>query len=326
MGTSLTSAPRILVPIDGSELAEQAIGFAVTLAGPDGRLVFVRVVPHAETIRSIWGGVVASESLVEELAADDAARDLERARSLVTTGIDVDAETVAGDPADQIIQSALRHGAEMIVMASHGRGAVGRWTFGSVADRVARQSLVPVMIVCPSVTDVASGKIERLVVPLDGSPLAAHALPFAITIARQIGAPMHLVEVINPVASLYPTAAMSGPVADELYEEAMDVQQETASSTLTSSAATARDSGIVVSTQIEAGPTVPGIEAVLQPGDVIIITSHGRSGLRRWLLGSVAEKLIRNGKAPVILVPSAERQTVAERVEAPGLAFAPVSN
>lgn len=326
MDTSITSTPRILVPIDGSELAEQAIGYAVTLAGGAGKLVLLRVVPHAETIRGLWGGVVVSESQFEEMSSNDAAADLERARSLVTTEIDVDMETVAGDPADQIIQSALRHGAELIVMASHGRGAVGRWTFGSVADRVARQSLVPVMIVCPSLAGDLVGRIDRLVVPLDGSPLAAHALPFAITIAHQVDAPLHLVEVINPVASLYPTAAMSGPVADELYEEALDVQQTTASTTLTSSAETARETGVTVTTQIEAGPTVPGIEAVLQPGDVIVITSHGRGGLRRWLLGSVAEKLIRNGKAPVILVPSAERQTVARRAEAPGFAYAPASS
>lgn len=323
METQATKATRILVPVDGSDLAEQAIAYASALAGPSSKLFLLRVVPHAEAIKSIWGGVVATEAQVEGMSAEAAQQDLERAASVVKCDCTVETEIVTGDPADQIIQTSLRHHVEFIVMASHGRGAVGRWTFGSVADRVARESLVPVMIICPNLNEDTEAAIERVVVSLDGSDLAARALPVAVRIARLRSIPVHLVRVISPATALYPSIALSAPVSDEAYQSAFVNEQFDAEATLSDAAKDVKARGLTVTTELAIGPTVLNIENALQPGDVIVITSHGRGGLRRWLLGSVAERLIRNGKAPVVLVPSAERQAVAEKERVEGFAFAP---
>ena len=310
METKTAVNVRILVPIDGSELSEQAIAFAACMAPKGAKFYLLRVTPHAEAINGLWGGVVATEAQVAEMTAEDAAADLERATVLIPKRFSVEAEVIAGDPADIIIQTAVRHTVEMIVMASHGRGAVGRWTFGSVADRVARESLVPVMIVCPTTGDPIPPEVRRLVLPYDGSELAANAIPFAIEVAARQSLPVHLVRVINPAAALYPAIARSAPVSDELYQTAFDTEKLTAEEVLAAAAARFKERGVTATTQTVVGPTVTGIESVLERGDVVVITSHGRGGIRRWLLGSIAERLIRDGKAPVVMVPSIGRQRV----------------
>jgi len=307
---------RILVPIDGSPLADQAIPFAVRFAGRGGRIVLLRVAPLPEAVKSVWGGTIATEERVEAMNAEDATDDLNRACRFIPTGVDVEAEVVTGDPADQIIQSSLRHASGLIVMASHGRGALGRWAFGSVADRVARESLVPVTIVRPDPKLPVRSTIERLVVPLDGSTLANQALPVATELAVGLGVPVQLVRVINPAISLYPALAATAPVSDESYQAAYEREELDVAQTLCDGAYELRQRGVEVITRTMVGSTVQGIEATLAPGDVVLITSHGRSGIRRLLLGSVAEQLVRIGTAPVILVPSGERRAVIEGASA----------
>jgi nucleotide-binding universal stress UspA family protein len=199
----------------------------------------------------------------------------------------------------------------MIVMASHGRGAVGRWTFGSVADRVARGSLIPVTIICPEPDEgIAGVEVRRIVVALDGSDLSHRALPVARDLAVRLSVPVLLVQAINPAASLYPSLAAGAVASEDVFEETFHSEEEQAAGNLRNAEQQLRARGIEVTTSVQVGPTIAAIESVVEPGDVIVITSHGRSGIRRWLLGSVAERLIRCALAPVILVPAAERERV----------------
>src|SRR5262249_41021222 len=160
---------------DGSPLAEQAIPYGAALAGSDGALVFFEVTSDAH------GG--RSEHSPAEAALGDAA-----SRWGATLAAPPQFEVAAGDPAEEILKGVDRLGCELIVMASHGRGAVGRLRFGSVADRVSRASHVPVLIVRPTDTKPKVGPVEirRLLVPLDGSPLAAEALPVAMSVATHL--------------------------------------------------------------------------------------------------------------------------------------------
>jgi nucleotide-binding universal stress UspA family protein len=166
----------ILVPLDGSALAEQALPYAEALAAPGRELILLEVGPDEDEL-----------SLLDR-HADSCAR----------------LQTATGDPAQQILQVARDLGVGLIVMTRHGRGALGREAFGSVADTVTRTAPVPVLVVRPDTDEApAAPVIRRVVVPLDGSSLAERALPTAQALAEQLKVPMHLVTAID-VTSLLP--------------------------------------------------------------------------------------------------------------------------
>jgi nucleotide-binding universal stress UspA family protein len=279
----------ILVPLDGSPEAEQALPYAETLAEPGCQLILLEVAPDPDDEFSLLAR-----------HADSCAR----------------LETARGDPAEQILRTAHDLGVGAIVMTTHGRGALGRWAFGGVADAVMRRSPIPVMIVRPDGAQPEPA-MRRLVVLLDGSSLAERALPFAQTLARRLGAPVHLVTAIDPV-SLVPSAIAPALAFDaEIYDETLSQVQGAAEAGLAQASDTLREAGVDVSWEVLSGSPYFVIADALRPGDVVVMTSHGRSGVARMVMGSVAEKLIREGPAPVILVPSGqsgERSAIAERV------------
>jgi nucleotide-binding universal stress UspA family protein len=271
----------ILVPLDGSNLAEQALPYAEKLAAPGCQLILLEV------------GEVG----------DDDVNALER-----HAGCDFRLESAVGDPAEQILQVARDLGVEMIVMTTHGRGAVGRWAFGGVADAVTRTSPVPVFIVRPRDGDakIAPG-IQRVVVPLDGSPLAKEAIPTATSLARRLQVPVHLITAID-VARVLPVEMMPTVAFDaSLYEETVAQLEVGATAWLTQAADQLQHEGVATTWSILRGSPFLAITDAAKPGDAIVMTSRGLGGAKRWLLGSVAEKLIREGPVPVVLVPPAER-------------------
>lgn len=298
----------LLVPLDGSPLADHAIPYAAALAAAGARIVLFRVLPRFGEAEGVLGRLTVTETVSQ--AVDRAAReDLERGAAALGDRFAVELATATGEPADTILAAVEAQGIGAVVIASHGRGAVGRWMFGSVADRVARATPVPVAIVRPEDPDAppAPVALRRLLVPLDGSDLAMEALPVAEQIAATHGWPVHLltaieVSALTPIAVPGPGLAMSGGLYEEVYDELRLGAQETLDA-----AAARLGSGARTTTEVRVGPPYAAIADALQPGDLIVLTSHGRSGLRRWLLGSVAEQLVRFAPAPVMLVPASGR-------------------
>jgi nucleotide-binding universal stress UspA family protein len=271
----------ILVPLDGSELAEQALPYAQKLAEPGCQLILLEVGQDEDDLGLL------------ERHADSCA-------SL---------ETAVGDPAEQILRVAQDLNVGLIVMTTHGRGALGRWAFGSVADVVTRTSPVPVFVVRPRDGDTEfTPVIKRVVVPLDGSPLAEAALPTAMSLAQRLHLPVHLVTAID-LTKLLPVEMMPTGVFDAaLYQETVAQLEADATAWLTQTAEQLQHESVATTWAILHGPPFLAITDAVKPGDVIVMVSHGRGGAKRWLLGSVAEKLIREGPVPVVLVPPAERQ------------------
>jgi nucleotide-binding universal stress UspA family protein len=270
----------ILVPLDGSDLAEQALPYAQKLAEPGCQLILLEVGQDEDDL-----GVL-------ERHADSCA-------SL---------ETAVGDPAEQILRVAKDLNVGLIVMTTHGRGALGRWAFGSVADAVTRTSPVPVFVVRPQAGDsTIAPDIRRVVVPLDGSPLAEEGLLTATSLAQRLHVPVHLVTAID-VTKLLPIEMMPTVAFDAaLYVETVAQLEADATAWLTQAAGQLQHEGVAATWAILHGSPFRAITDTVKPGDVVVMTSHGRSGAKRWLLGSVAEKLIREGPVPVVLVPPAGR-------------------
>jgi nucleotide-binding universal stress UspA family protein len=142
---------------------------------------------------------------------------------------------------------------------------------------------------------------RRIVVPLDGSKLAELALPEADQMARLSNAPLHLVRVID--VTQMPWYGMFAASMDQAtYEGAIEDETKQSDAYLDAVARQYTDSGITVTHELLRGRTVPQLVAVAQSGDLIVIASHGRGGISRWFLGSVAEDLLRHATVPVLLI------------------------
>jgi nucleotide-binding universal stress UspA family protein len=306
----------VLTPIDGSQLALAALPWAKTMASPGGRVILLRVVPPLRGLREarLAAAGIRSEEEARRIDAawsSAAEADLDEAASALT-GADVAVERLVaeGEPDEQIVETAARQGVDLIAMASHGRGAIGRAIFGSVADRVAHTTTIPVLIVRAADGAAAAPPIRRLLVPLDGSELAERALPVAIELARRHSLPVHVVRAVDPALTIPvprnvvgAAPLISAEIADRLWREAESDAQETVGAALRRLHA----DGIAATGAVLNGSPFFAIAEASQPGDLIVLTSHGRGGIHRWLMGSVAEKLVREAPTPVLLVPAAGR-------------------
>jgi nucleotide-binding universal stress UspA family protein len=161
------------------------------------------------------------------------------------------------------------------------------------------------MIVRPrdATPEIVPGHVKRLIVPLDGSELATGAIPVARALAQRLAVPVVLVRAVD-------LAEVLGPVGDLLMipPKVVDDAEAEARRSLEEVATALREEGVEAAVEVWIGPAFNAIAEAAQPGDVIVLCSHGRSGVSRWLLGSVAEKLVREGPVPVVLVPVCQRE------------------
>ncbi len=142
---------------------------------------------------------------------------------------------------------------------------------------------------------------KRIVVPLDGSDLARHALTDAAEIARLSHAPIHLVRVIDLTQlDRYGLYGFGGGGA--AFQSLVDEEVEAAAADLEKIATDLRNQGLMVTTEVRRGGVVFELQQVAQPDDLYVIASHGRGGISRWFLGSVAEELVRRSVVPILIV------------------------
>lgn len=287
---------RILVPLDGSEAAEVALGYVALL--PSRLVRLLQIEPHTD------GPLFADPAEWEEWRATREAEGcayLEQAgERLRQQSRSVETAFAFGDPADWII--AFAGDADLIVMTTHGRGAAGRVLFGSVADRVARHASVPTLLVRGNNGLATPPQVARVIVPLDGSTLADRALPLAVTAARDLGVPIHLIRVLED--DVVRASVQAGSTAATVYARAQEATQRRAREELETWGRELRNQDVTPSAEILTGnPAVVLLDAI-RPDDLVVMTTHGRGGIRRWLLGSVADKLVRAAAAPVLLVPA----------------------
>jgi nucleotide-binding universal stress UspA family protein len=293
----------ILVALDGSQAAESVFPFVTTIArATRSRLDLIAAVDAREG----WpeGGHDDDNRSAEAY--------LDSIRERLATAIErpIEARVVNAPPAQAILDAADDTDADLIAMTMHRRTGLKDWLLGGTATKVVHASRRPVLVVRPKdrqgalePTTGPSGQapaLQTILVPLDASELSRSALPFAEDLAKALGSSLVVMHAVVPPAIAYPGAE---PVA---------IPQSVITDIEASAYAFARGiAGELTARGLKAKPVVltgPAAEAIVEAAeaedaDLIIMSTHGRSGVQRLLLGSTAEAVVRHSPIPVTLVP-----------------------
>jgi nucleotide-binding universal stress UspA family protein len=293
----------VVLPLDGSPFAEQAVPVALSIARQAGaRLLLARVRPP-----EVFEGLVSLYPAGNASAGTSEQAYLRNVRERLPTGTAVPVETVLleGQVADTLHEEAIRSEADLVVMATHGHGPFSRLWLGSVADELVRRLPMPLLLVRPGEqpADLKQEPVfHRILVPLDGSTRAEKILEPATALGALWGAEYVLTRVIAPVPIAGLDLAGYAPGGLDLAE--MERRQQQAHDYLDGVAARLRHRSLRVRTSVlvHRHPAV-GIHEVAEAekAGLIALATRGHGGLKRLLLGSVADKVIRAAPTPVLV-------------------------
>jgi nucleotide-binding universal stress UspA family protein len=288
---------RILVPLDGSPLAESILPVAEEWAKEGEAEVLLLRSVQARTARSgdereaRVRAVEEGEAYLKGVAARMERRGLPQVRWGVS-----EEEPVAA------IAHAAREGVDLIAMATHGRGGLSRLLLGSVAEAVIRAAGVPVLLIRGQ-SAWKPWATRKIVVPLDGSEASEGILPVVQRLVGPRALTVLVVKVIDPLAASPAVETVRWP------NELMALQREDAARYLAKVMEPLRARGLRVECHVAVGRPAETIAAVAgrEQADLIVMATHGRSGLSRVLLGSVAGGVLRNASVPVLLFRTGQR-------------------
>ncbi|MBI4220924.1 MAG: universal stress protein [Chloroflexi bacterium] len=274
------SYSRIVVPLDGSPLAERALPVAASIAYQQAQPELLLVTVRARNATSQGRFEQPPDEIHSYLRW--AATNTKIPPVIVRTHV------LYGDPPVTIAKFALNEGANLIAMATHGRTGLARGVLGSVTDRVVHLSTVPVMVVrshTPGPAVLEEMRLEHVIVPLDGSELAETALQTARALARSLEANLTLLRAVPA--------------------EATEAERDVATAYLERHASALRVSGIGTETVVALGPAAASIirAAYHRPRSLIAMTTRGASGLVRLTRGSVTDGVVRHAPVPTIVIP-----------------------
>jgi nucleotide-binding universal stress UspA family protein len=294
----------ILVPLDGSAFGEHALPVAVAIARRSGASL---TLIHAHQL--IVQSIMLAEASYFDLSLDTLLREQEKsyldevAQRLAATWDGQVIRALLEAPVDSALNSYAReHEVSLIVMCSHGRGGAARAWLGSVADRLVRHTTTPLVIVRPhdgEPTLAAEPALQHILIPLDGSPLAEQAVELALRVGRPFQARYTLLQVVAPILRGF----LVGGSDPEVDAEAEAAAWQRASDYLAGIAARLRDEGCEVHAEALIGSPASAILDYAQTydADLIAMTTHGRGGVARLLVGSVADKVLRGANVPVLI-------------------------
>jgi nucleotide-binding universal stress UspA family protein len=297
---------RVLVPLDGSDLAASIIPDAVRLAGRNGELVLMRAVSR-DGVEGEHRAVQASDEYLAGLV-----------QPLRTKGVSVQTETLVKDDVAHAINAAITtFGIAMIACATHGRSPLHRLIRGSIAWSALAHSTVPVLLrhggEAAEGPDHQDGNLpRRILTPLDGSTRAEKALPLAQELAAEWQASIWLAQAVPDALMLYreplipPGVGPYGPPdLSQLYPDMKSAAQEYLAEVAN------RVTG-EVHAEVFVGPPMHTLTALVDEWSItdVVIASHGRTALAQYFLGGVAYELVHHLRCPVIVVPVATAKPI----------------
>ena len=292
---------EILVPLDGSELAEVALPYAEEMAGRLG--VGVTLIYVSESAEDQYYHVL--QYYVQGMA--DATRHGAESHLKTPGGETIKAASVilVGHPAEEIVNYADKEDIDLIVMATHGRSGIKRWVLGSIADKVVRAAKQPTLFIRAdgSHPDVRErGVLKEALVPLDGSNESEAVIPYIEELAFKLQAKVVLLQVLALAYHVYTAEVVVTQIPYS--EEEMEPLKAKAKDYLEKMGSLLKAKGIITRVEVRVGDAAEEIINLADEinVDVVAMSTHGRSGLSRWAFGSVAGKVLYGGNTPILLV------------------------
>jgi len=295
---------RVLIPLDGSKTAEKVLPYARSLASklkvPVELMGVIDIAEMAAHISAEHARYL--DKMIEE--AERASQDYLKRIANTFPGLSVACALDKGRAAEAIIEKAAADKGTLITMATHGRSGMNRWVLGSVAEKVLRATSNPLLLV-RAADQAVSGEEARLtsvIVPLDGSELAESVLPAVTELAKKLDLEIILFRAFNIPYGIY--AGADGYYAINFDQLIAEIKEE-ANTYLEKKTEELKRKGVEkVSSLTKEGLSADEIISFGRqtPDNLIAMCTHGRSGVKRWVLGSVTETVVRHCGDPVLVI------------------------
>lgn len=295
----------ILVPVDGSRFAEGALPHAKRLARASEATIRLAMVHHTVPAWNPAIGFPDGGASLERENREREERYLANLAAAITaeSGCRAESALLEGSPGEALVRHAGEVEADLVAMVTHGRGPASRFWLGSTTDYVLRHVGVPLLVIRPPDGQGSEGgvpSVRRILVPVDASDLSAAAVAPAAEFARLLEASLLLLTVVEPaIGTMDPALPFPSAIDPGIVES----QRVGAQARLDALAVPLRESGLSVETRvaIALGVAASILEVLDRDGvDMVAMSTHGESGLRRAFIGSVTDKVIRGAQKPVL--------------------------
>ncbi len=280
----------ILVALDGSKLAEQALPYTAEIANAFASEIFlIKVCRTEETDFSS-----VSQAYLNKQA--------EQLRKKLIGEVRINTSVSLGRPAQEIIRYAVEKNISLIIITSTGRSGIIPWLLGSTANEIIHSVKVPLLVVKVSKSPPSSVKLKRLLVPLDGSERSEAILPYTTRLAQNLSAEVILIQIVAPGRHVHTIGGL-----DYVYFKDKDMESMKAAAQEYLDRMVARLAREHVTTKCEIRIGEPSLEIASYADenhcDLITMSSHGHSYMERWTYGSVAYKILHSSNRPVLILP-----------------------
>ena len=286
---------RILVPLDGSTLAELALPYAEELAGAfNSDVVFIGICEPEESQYSHM-----CQLYIEKMA--EAVRN--RIKKVSPRAI-VRSVALHGSPAEGIIDYTEKNDVSLAIMVSHGRSGIMPWTLGSVANKVLQGIGMPILLIrakAPHLESGAQGLFNQILVPLDGSDASEAVLPYVRQLTEKLRSEVVLLQVVAPGQHVH---TIGGLNYVRFTEENLKLMRADAKQYLDKAGRKLTGTEGIIRLEVKIGDAAQEIIKLADETNtnLIAMSTHGHSGIRQWLFGSVTHKILHAASTPILLI------------------------
>lgn len=294
---------KILVPLDGSPLAEAVLPYGERFAQSFGGQITILSVLGTLTLRELENRIVARIEARRTPLRTEYLKEV--VGDLASRGVKARSRLLSGEPSQCIVDYAQRNGYDLIAMSTHGRTGINRWAYGSVADWVMHNTGTPLLLVRPGkkVTADLGSALRKVVVPLDGSPAAEAALDYGIPIAQAMKLKMQLVRVVTPITFMSDQFSEGYSESAEIAaitEQSREMAEEYLLGIRERLVSPENQTNVIASVGNPAEVITRMTREV--SNTLVVMTSHARSGIARTVFGSVAESVVRSCHGPTLVL------------------------
>jgi nucleotide-binding universal stress UspA family protein len=287
---------KILVPLDGSELAEKALPYAKTIA----KLKNSNVILFAVSLTIF---VDRRDRLFASYVEVNA-------KELNEEGIKATAATSYGDVAEEILKYANNNKMDLIVMATHGYAGAKQWMFGSITQKVLYGTGIPVLLI-KSKSPQVSVEFNRILLPVDGSPFSESTFPYVEELTKNTNGEILLLHICEPpIVPSYGSRPIN-PTWKKYRDDMWAEMEQQSTIYLKKTKAALKKKGIKVKSRIAKAQTGEVAQTIMKISkeenvDLIVIATQGRAGVSRWVYGSVANRIVEEFSQPILLIRPAK--------------------